>query len=180
MQFNVARLLMGAVGTQETYIVDESFAPLEDTQTDRVKGQLRFLRTDVGVWVTGTLVAPARITCSRCLQESSVPVRFRMDDIYYPSIDVNTGARVPLPEEADGHCAIDRSHVLDITESIRQYTMVGLSMKPLCKPDCAGLCSRCGVNLNQATCSCDTQEMDARWLPLFSMASTIHGERTRS
>ena len=180
MQFNVARLLMETVGTQKTYIVDESFAPLEDTQTDRVEGHLRFLRTDAGVWVTGALVAPARVTCSRCLQESSVPVRFRMDDIYYPTVDVNTGGRIPLPEEADGHCVIDSSHILDITESIRQYTRVGLPMKPMCKPECAGLCLRCGVNLNQVTCSCDSQEMDARWLPLLSMASTIDGERTRS
>ncbi|MEO7398254.1 MAG: hypothetical protein ABIW84_06800 [Ilumatobacteraceae bacterium] len=27
-------------------------------------------------------------------------------------------------------------------------------MAPLCRPDCAGLCPLCGVDLNSATCTC--------------------------
>jgi len=36
-------------------------------------------------------------------------------------------------------------------------------MKPLCREDCAGLCSRCGYNLNQGPCNCLAQEIDPRW-----------------
>jgi len=37
-----------------------------------------------------------------------------------------------------------------------------LPMKPLCKQDCKGLCSQCGVNLNIETCQCSVQWEDPR------------------
>jgi len=42
-----------------------------------------------------------------------------------------------------------------------------LSMPPklLCKPDCAGLCQRCGRNLNEGPCECKP-EGDPRWAAL--------------
>ena len=40
-----------------------------------------------------------------------------------------------------------------------------LPFAPLCRPDCAGLCERCGGDRNLGECSCE-QEIDARWAPL--------------
>ena len=179
MRFNVARLLKGSVGTRTTCTVDTPFASGEDTRTSHVKGSLRLMRTDAGVWVNGTLDASAGATCSRCLEESTVELRFQMDDVYYPVADVNSGVALALPEDGESCCIIDAHHVLDITEAVRQYAAVGLPMKPLCDRDCAGLCSHCGANLNRETCSCDTQEMDSRWLPLLNLASSIQ-ESARS
>ena len=31
-----------------------------------------------------------------------------------------------------------------------------------CKPDCKGLCPKCGKNLNEGPCSCSTREIDSR------------------
>lgn len=31
-----------------------------------------------------------------------------------------------------------------------------------CKPDCKGLCPKCGKNLNEGPCSCDGREIDSR------------------
>ena len=180
MRFNVARLLRESVGTQKTYSIDESFAPQEETQTDHVEGHLRLVRTDAGVWVSGTLQASAHSSCSRCLQEYTTPARLHIDDVYYPTVDVNTGAHLLLPEDAESFCTIGTDHVLDITETVRQYTMIGLPMKPLCRSDCAGLCPECGVNLNEGSCSCETGRVDSRWLPLLNLASNSQGEPPRS
>ena len=108
-----------------------------------------------------------------------VEVRFQMDDVYYPVVDVNAGIALSLPEDAEGSCLIDAHHDLDITEAVRQYAAVGLPMKPLCDRDCAGLCSHCGTNLNRETCFCDAQEIDSRWLPLLNLASSMQ-ESSRS
>jgi len=108
-----------------------------------------------------------------------VEVRFQMDDVYYPVVDVNAGIALSLPEDAESGCIIDAHHDLDITEAVRQYAAVGLPMKPLCDRDCAGLCSHCGANLNRETCSCDAQEIDSRWLPLLNLASSTQ-ESSRS
>ena len=179
MRFNVARLLKGTVGIQKSYTVDTPSGSGEDTLVNRVKGSLRLMRTDAGVWVSGALDVSSVATCSRCLEESTVELRFQMDDVYYPTVAVNTGAILRLPEDAESSCIIDGQHVLNIYEAVRQYTAVGLPMNPLCDPSCAGLCSHCGTNLNQESCSCETWEIDSRWLPLVSLASSTQ-EPSRS
>ncbi|MCL2300447.1 MAG: DUF177 domain-containing protein [Firmicutes bacterium] len=49
-----------------------------------------------------------------------------------------------------------------------------LSMPPrlLCKPDCAGLCQRCGKNLNEGPCDCKP-EGDPRWAALQDLKSNV-------
>ena len=180
MRFNVARLLRESVGTQKIYSVDESFVPLEETCTSHVLGRLKLMRTDTGIWVNGALETSTRSACSRCLQEFMAPARFDIDDVYYPMLEVNTGARLPLPEDGESSCTIDTDHILDITEAVRQYTMLGLPMMPLCRSDCAGLCPECGVNLNEGNCSCETGRVDPRWLPLLNLGSASHVESPRS
>ena len=49
-----------------------------------------------------------------------------------------------------------------------------LSLPPrlLCGPACKGLCPRCGQNLNEGTCACES-EGDPRWAALQSLKSDI-------
>jgi uncharacterized protein len=39
-------------------------------------------------------------------------------------------------------------------------------MKPLCRPDCAGLCPECGANLNLTRCGCEHRWIDPRMAAL--------------
>ena len=179
MQFNVARLLKGTVGTHKNFSLDESFVPLNETRTDHVEGRLRLLRTDTGIWASGKLQASAIVSCVRCLQDCTTQVHFTMDDVYYPTVDVNTGVNLPEPNDEDNQCFIDSQHILDISESVRQYVLLNLPMKPLCETDCPGLCSRCGMNLNREKCSCRMDEIDPRWLPLLSTTFTTQDTCSR-
>ena len=47
--------------------------------------------------------------------------------------------------------------VLDLTEAVREQVLLALPMVLLCRPDCAGICPRCGTNRNAANCSCGTE-----------------------
>ena len=170
MQFNVARLLKESVGTSHRHTIDATFAPLEDTQTDRVWGQLQLMRVSEGVWVSGSLDATATCVCSRCLQDSPLSLRFQLDEIYVPVVDITTGASLPLPEDADASFTIDEHHVLDITEAVRQSIIVALPMKPLCRAECAGICTECGANRNEARCTCKALRIDPRWIPLLKLS----------
>jgi len=44
--------------------------------------------------------------------------------------------------------------VLELDEDIRQEIILDNPMKVVCKPDCKGLCPRCGQNLNISMCDC--------------------------
>ncbi|MGE5308255.1 MAG: YceD family protein [Deltaproteobacteria bacterium] len=45
-------------------------------------------------------------------------------------------------------------HELDLDPEIREELILGIPIKNLCKPDCKGLCIRCGENLNEGRCKC--------------------------
>ncbi|UCD95185.1 MAG: DUF177 domain-containing protein [Candidatus Zixiibacteriota bacterium] len=53
--------------------------------------------------------------------------------------------------------------VVEMNELIRQTLILSIPLKPLCSPECRGLCPSCGVNLNEETCTCKTEEIDDRW-----------------
>lgn len=53
--------------------------------------------------------------------------------------------------------AIDKTtQFIDTTDSIREELFLSYPLKPLCRPDCKGLCSICGGNLNEGGCFCAT------------------------
>jgi len=154
VQINVAQLLKAPIGTTRDYEVDE----VTDIDGDGhlVKGKVQLTRTNRGILVKGTLNTEAKVTCSRCLNEFSCPLMLNIEEEYFPTIDVITGAPVTLPDEP-GSFTIDERHILDLTEAIRQYAIMAVPMKPLCRRDCAGLCPTCGYDLNQGPCGCSAQ-----------------------
>ncbi|MFH1260032.1 MAG: DUF177 domain-containing protein [Elusimicrobiota bacterium] len=50
---------------------------------------------------------------------------------------------------------------IDLTPEINQIVFLNLPDFPRCRPDCRGLCPKCGENLNQGRCSCSSQEKNS-------------------
>ena len=96
------------------------------------------------------------------------------EEEYFPVIDVASGGSLPLPDEP-GCFTIDEHLILDLTEAVRQYALLALPMKPLCRQDCAGLCPTCGRNLNQGGCDCPPQGLDPRWSGLSKLLLSNDG-----
>ncbi|MEE8442120.1 MAG: DUF177 domain-containing protein [Dehalococcoidia bacterium] len=179
MQFNVAHLLKGSVGTSQQHTLNVTFVPQENPQIGHVSGRVRLMRVDQGVWVSGSLDATTMSSCSRCLQDVSVPVKFQLDDIYFSLVDFTTGAPIRHTDEIDPGFIIDDHHVLDITDAVRQSTVLALPMKPLCQPECSGICPHCGVNRNEVDCACESGVIDPRWAPLLNH-TTLRTKEVRS
>ena len=166
MRFNVAQLLKEGVGARRVYSLDDDIEPLPETGTTKVKGEITLTLIDGGVWVTGSLEANVFTLCSRCLSSLEHQVCFKLDEEYLPKVDINTGSTMKMPEAREGVFTLEVSHTLDLTEAVRQYAVINVSMKPLCNQICAGLCPSCGINLNEGSCCCDLG-MDSRWSPLL-------------
>lgn len=168
MQMNVSQLLKEYIGSTRNYNVDEAVGFSDDNDI-RVRGGVRLTRTDKGILAQGKLQTELKLTCSRCLGPFSCPLTLNIEEEYFPTMDVLTGASLPSPEES-GCFIIDEHHIIDLTEAIRQYIMLVMPMKPLCGEGCAGLCPTCGHNLNQGRCDCPPQT-DPRWAKLSTLAS---------
>ncbi|RMD48677.1 MAG: DUF177 domain-containing protein [Ignavibacteria bacterium] len=52
---------------------------------------------------------------------------------------------------------------LELSDSVRDYSIISIPLKHLCKDDCKGLCPKCGTNLNFETCSCNENYTNPIW-----------------
>jgi len=147
VQINVAQLLKGTVGLTKDYEVSGCVDITGNGTECEVYGEVSLMRTDRAILVKGALHTKAEVTCGRCLALFSCPLVLNIEDEYFPTIDVNTGASMFVPDEP-GCFTIDEQHVLDLTEAVRQYALLAVPMKPLCGDGCAGLCPDCGHNLS--------------------------------
>ncbi len=167
MQINVSQLLQEPIGSIRDYQVNDIINGVGDGKSYPVQGECHLLRTQRSILVKCTLDIEAEFTCSRCLSPFHHLMTLNFEEEYLPTVDVVSGAPLPSPEETA--FTIDEHHILDLTEAIRQYTLLAIPMKPLCHEDCAGLCQNCGKNLNQGPCNCPAQKIDPRWSRLTKL-----------
>jgi uncharacterized protein len=171
MQINVAQLLKESIGAMRSFELDEEL----DFDGRRVwlRGELTLARLKVSILVTGDVEARLAEICSRCLQEFETTVSFKMAEEFMPTIDIDTGLPLEISTESDAF-TINEHHIIDIGEAFRQYLILALPMKPLCQPDCPGLCPVCGKNLKEGDCGCDRTPQDIRWTELKKIFAQSH------
>ena len=65
--------------------------------------------------------------------------------------------------------------VLDTRPILLEQLQLNIPMKPLCRPDCQGLCPQCGADLNLGACGCGERQVDPRWAALAALKGTLAG-----
>lgn len=159
---NVAQLLKEPVGSSRRYQMGEVASP-ETAQ--KIDGEVRLIRSQRGILVRGGMTIRIETVCSRCLSPVDLPLTFNIEEEFLPKVDVVSGLPLSFGDET-GALFINEEHILDLGEIVRQYFILSLPMKPLCRPDCAGLCPVCGSNLNQGVCNCSRQTRNQGWSKL--------------
>lgn len=85
-------------------------------------------------------------SCRRCLTDLSYPLDADVEVLFSASPDNADDPSVyPLP------APVTR---VDVRPAVREEVALAVSAYPLCKEDCAGLCPRCGADLNAGPCGC--------------------------
>ena len=168
MDMNVSQLLRDPIGSTRDYQIDETVDITGDGKSQKIQGKCHMLRTGRSILVKCALNTEVELMCSRCLGRFRHPLKIKFEEEFLPTIDAQSGAPLPQPEEASVF-TIDEQHILDLTEAIRQYSLLAIPMKAHCKKECAGLCPSCGKNLNEGKCTCPTQDTDPRWSKLAEL-----------
>jgi uncharacterized protein len=169
---NVSGLLKSSLGSKRSYRINDTVSISGGDSL--VQGGVWLTRTDRGILVKARLNTEVEVSCSRCLSSFGYPLKLNFEEEYFPAVDVVSGRSLPLPDEP-GCFVISESHVLDLTEAVRQYALLAIPMKPLCREGCAGLCPTCGRNLNLGVCDCPPQGLDPRLAGLRKLLSTNNG-----
>ena len=171
---NVSQLLKEPMGSVRNYEFKESVDVTGNGTGSTFQGKLRLMRTNRSILVEGTLHAELEVTCSRCLNSFCCPLTLHIEEEYFPTVDIESGASLPVPDDTASF-TIDEFHILDLTEAISHYALMNIPMKPICREDCAGLCPHCGVNLNRERCQCLSDRVDPRWSVLAELTNERKG-----
>ena len=116
----------------------------------------RFTRTRTGFGWLGPTRTELELPCSRCLELFRMPFDGAIDVRYLPASELSAEDEREVAEE-DLDTSYYRDDQIDLNELLREQFYLALPMKPLCREECAGLCSQCGTNLNTGTCQCTSQ-----------------------
>ena len=115
----------------------------------RVRGQLQSTAEGEYLW-RGDLHGVVRGECRRCLTEVLDEVDVAVDAAVFSSD----------PEAADDpdfYPLPDRAAAVDIAAVVREeLALAAHAHLLLCRDECAGLCPRCGADLNAGPCACHT------------------------
>lgn len=124
---------------------------------------LRFEAVSEGVLVTGTVAAPTRGECSRCLGPITDEVDIELTELFaYP--DSITESTTDSDEVGR---VIDQT--VDLAQPILDAVGLALPFVPVCAEDCAGLCPECGVVMAAAEAGHHHETIDPRWAKLAEM-----------
>ena len=153
IRFDVSTLVRARLGTSLTLDVDTGPQNLTDLEVDFLRGSLQAIRVQGGLLLQGTVESQLGLECVRCLESFVLPIVLEVEEIF----------RLPgAGLRDDASYAVDDDGWLDLAPLLRAQAWVAIPMKPLCHPECKGLCAQCGANLNLEACTCDRTSFDPR------------------
>ncbi len=151
-----------------------------------IEGSLRILLQPSGCLIRGRLTGVLRIPCDRCTELTRVELQHEFDE--FEEFEDNEEERPeagelsqipggthggPKKSQAEQEAQDERLQdallrlagsywELDVGGLLWEQLLLALPVKPLCRPDCKGICPICGGDLNKGSCQCKTEEGDPR------------------
>lgn len=165
---DITALLSG--GTDKTFV--DSDVPLDEclqmpnvrfTAPAHIKGVIEnfsgYMR------LTAEIDVGYNTECARCLKP--------LDRTLHLHLDKTVTAKGMLEDEESEEVALDyiivENNILDLTAIVSDEVLLSFPVRELCSDNCRGLCQKCGKNLNEGQCGCETDEHDPRWEALAAL-----------
>jgi uncharacterized protein len=125
-----------------------------------VELDLRLESVMEGVLVSGTAHVPVTGECVRCLGEVTDELDVTLTELFaYPDRVV---------EDQDDEVRELQDELIDLEPALRDAVVLALPFQPVCREDCAGLCSECGARLDDDP-GHRHESADPRWAALQGM-----------
>lgn len=133
----------------------EEVLPLDDVSVEGLLYQV-----DEEYLFKGNICGIYKHTCDRCLEGTQVPFdlavlwSFEEGVIKGPLEELSEDDEDLEEQEKREYTRVYEGDKIDLSPYVWEEIVLTTPSKFLCKEDCAGLCSRCGVNLNLERCIC--------------------------
>ncbi len=164
LRIGLSALEQGPVDTTACVSADDPLLKGMDfslSEPVRVSGQLCAAGPGSYYW-RGKLQTAMDATCRRCLAPASVRLEVPVNILFTEDEQADDLSVYPIPRHAT---------MLDLGGPVREELMLGVPKYVVCREDCAGLCPRCGENLNEGPRphQCPSSSADPRWAALETL-----------
>jgi uncharacterized protein len=128
-------------------------------------------RIEGGYALTARLSYDGQLECSRCLTAYPFHEDEEFSLVLYPR-QKQPGTDLEL-DLGDLDTQYFDQPVIELSPIAEERVQMALPMKPLCRPDCLGLCPTCGKDLNLGSCACARDTVDPRWEALRALKEKV-------
>lgn len=108
----------------------------------------------------GRIESAVAASCRRCLADVPLAVAHDVSLLFTDDASV--------ADDPATYLLAPPAVEVDLAEAVREQLILAVPDYVLCRPDCLGLCPRCGAELNQGPCAC-RPEADPRWAVLEAL-----------
>ncbi len=164
LQFDLSHLIGARPGARLAFVLDEGSQQLEDIRVNFLRGRLQFTRIQGGILVESQIETEVEVPCTRCMELFPYAAVLEIEET------IGFAGR-PRP---DITYRLTEEGWFEISPLLREQAWVALPMKPLCNPNCQGICPECGANRNLEPCRCQEQ-IDPR---LAVLAEFVRGNKS--
>jgi uncharacterized protein len=159
VKINISNLSQGA----HDYELSKSAIELELAENflGDVAAKVTLDKSSRQILLRARITAKAAFHCDRCLEEFTQEITPTLQTLYVWNADDQAGG-----EDEEVRVLASDANMIDISSDVREIVLLAVPLKLLCKEKCAGLCRRCGKNLNTVAngeCDCAPSEIDPRW-----------------
>lgn len=116
-----------------------------------------------GVLATGDFSVIAKGECIRCLDPIEIELEKNFQELFEYKANPDVESDEQLLMEGD---------LIDLESPIRDAIVLSLPINPVCREDCEGLCSGCGVKWARLPEDHTHEQIDARWKGLEGLDFT--------
>ena len=151
LRINVGFLINQPIGTNRDFTFDFPVVQLSpDFELNDFKGAAHISRTPQGLLVEADFEGSLTQECVRCLELFSQTIDAQFTELFGFRLRRNVEIEYTVPD----------SGYIDLAPLTREAMILEMPIKPVCRPDCKGLCTYCGVNLNEMTCEHQSQVLE--------------------
>ena len=150
-RFNVGFIIHEEVGYNHDFPFELEKVTLDDLELRNLEGIANVGKTPQGLILQAEFSAKTTLNCVRCLTDFEHELDWTFTELYAFDKRSETDSGLILPEDAH----------LDLADLLREYALLEIPINTVCKPDCKGLCSQCGQNLNEKDCGHRPEQSDS-------------------
>lgn len=142
LRINVGFLVNQQIGASRDIHFEFPELQLTDLELADFEGTARFSRTPQGILTQGVFNAKLNAECVRCLAEFQQELHMTFNELFAFKYKGLSESGLVMPEDGN----------VDLAPLVREYLLLEMPLSPICRPDCKGLCTVCGADLNVEPC----------------------------